>query len=94
MTVVGVGHVTFLKDHEHVLSVCGARVHLSNVRVTDGGKYELGYGALSVEGSAGWLTLSKCIVEDTCEVGIIAGREGVAPLRIASFAGSVGRPWR
>ena len=46
---------------------------------------DLGYGAFAVEGSAGWLTLSKCIVEDMCEVGIIAGREGRCTIEDCQF---------
>ena len=85
LTIVGLGQVTFLKDHTHVLSVCSARLHLSNVRVTDGGKYDLGFAAFCVDGSTGWLTLSRCIVEDTCEVGIIAAAEGRCTIEDCQF---------
>ena len=85
VTIVGLGQVTFLKDYMHVFAVCGARLHLSNVRVTDGGKYELGFAAFSVDRSTGWLTLCNCIIEDTREVGIIAAAEGRCTIEDCQF---------
>ena len=85
MTIVGLGQVTFLRDHKGVLQVCGARLHLSNVRVTDACKYEPRCGACGVKGSGGCLILSKCIFENTREPGVIVSLEGQCTIEDCQF---------
>lgn len=76
MTMVGLGQVTFLKGYDHTILVEHGRVDLRNVRVTDGPKYRPGRGAFCISGPTSCLFLADCIVEDSCEVGLIAGLEG------------------
>lgn len=85
VTMVGLGQVTFLKDWAHVISVAAGRVHLSNVRVTDKPQCSPECAAFCVDGPASRLTLSNCVVEESCEVGVLAVGEGSCIIESCHF---------
>ena len=85
IAMVGLGQVTFLKDWPHVISVKEGRVHLSNVRVTDKPQCSPQCAAFCVDGPASRLTLSNCVVEESCEVGVLAAFEGSCIIESCHF---------
>ena len=86
VTLVGVGEVTFLKGRMHFLSVVGGRVHLNNVKVTDGPDSSMGQACFAVQWPAAWLVLSHCVVEECREVGVIVAQGARCTVEDCRFA--------
>ncbi|CAE7818790.1 unnamed protein product, partial [Symbiodinium sp. CCMP2456] len=86
VTMVGLGNVTFLKSASHVFDI-GARLHMSNIRLTDGQTSVQGQGfaACVVSGTASWLTMVNCTVENSCAGGVLVCQSGRCTVESCQF---------
>ena len=86
VTMVGLGNVTCLKSASHVFDI-RARLHMSNIRLTDGQTNAQGQGfaACVVSGTASWLTLVNCTVENSCAGGVLVCQSGRCTVESCQF---------